>query len=123
MSSTQSAAPSAFTPPLSKERMPGHFQQPMGMGYSSSGSLDHHQLQPYPCYATGGLASTPNLSTISAPKTERSSLEGSVRTSSSGEGDHPLASVQLRSSGAAPPHPAGAASLSSAATHSCNNNG
>ncbi|KAJ1415148.1 Frigida-like [Sesbania bispinosa] len=96
MSLTQSAAPSAFTPPLSKERMPEHFQQPMGMGYSSSGSLDHHQMQPYPCHATSGLASTPNLSTISAPKTERSSLEGSVRTSSSGEGDHPLASVQVQ---------------------------
>lgn len=58
------------------------------MGYSSSDSLDHHQLQPHPCYETSGLASTPNLSNISEPKTERSSINGSVRTSSSGEEDH-----------------------------------
>ncbi|KAG5021555.1 hypothetical protein JHK85_017897 [Glycine max] len=86
-SKIESARDSPATPPLSKERAPRHFHHPMGMGYSSSDSLDRHQMQPHPCYETSGLASTPNLSNISAPKTERSSLDGSVRTSSSGE-DH-----------------------------------
>ncbi|KAJ1432558.1 hypothetical protein SESBI_06521 [Sesbania bispinosa] len=88
------------------------------MGYSSSGSLDHHQMQPYPCYATSGLASTPNLSTISAPETERSSLEGSVRTSSSGEGDHPLASV--RSDAASFSYPLASSSAASPPTAAAN---
>ncbi|XP_057455101.1 protein Brevis radix-like 2 [Lotus japonicus] len=83
----ESARDSPATPPLSKERLPRHLHQPMGMGYSSSDSLDHHQRQPQPRYETSGLGSTPNLSTISVPKTERSSIEGSVRTSSSGEED------------------------------------
>lgn len=86
-SKIESARDSPATPPLSKERAPRHFHHPTGMGYSSSDSLDRHQIQPHPCYETSGLTSTPNLSNISAPKTERSSLDASVRTSSSGE-DH-----------------------------------
>ncbi|XP_027336718.1 protein Brevis radix-like 2 isoform X2 [Abrus precatorius] len=68
-SKIESSRDSPVTPPLSKERAPRHFHHPMGMGYS-------------------GLASTPKLSNIGAPKTERSSIDGSVRTSSSGEEDH-----------------------------------
>lgn len=45
-------------------------------------------MQPQPCCETSGLASTPNLSNMSGPKTERSSIDGSVRTSSSSEEDH-----------------------------------
>ncbi|XP_061364027.1 protein Brevis radix-like 2 [Gastrolobium bilobum] len=87
-SKIESSRDSPVTPPLIKERTTRHFHHPMGMGYSSSDSLDHHQMQPHPCYVTSGLASTPKLSNISGTKTERSSIEGSVRTSSSGEGDH-----------------------------------
>lgn len=84
----ESARNSPVTPPLSKERPPHHFlRHQMGMGYSSSDSLDRHMMQPHPCYETSGLASTPKLSGISGAKTETSSLDGSVRTSSSREGD------------------------------------
>lgn len=44
-------------------------------------------MQPQPCYETSGLASKPNLSDIGVPKTERSSIDASVRTSSSEEED------------------------------------
>ncbi|KAF7843574.1 protein Brevis radix-like 2 [Senna tora] len=75
----ESARDSPATPPLMKQ---------MGTGYSSSDSLDHHlMMQSRPCYETSGLASTPKLSGISGAKTETSSLDGSVRTSSSREGD------------------------------------
>jgi hypothetical protein len=60
----------------------------MTMGYSSSDSLDHHHMQPQPCYETSGLPSKSNLSNIGVPKTERSSIDASVRTSSSEEEDH-----------------------------------
>ncbi|MED6210765.1 Protein Brevis radix-like 2 [Stylosanthes scabra] len=84
----ESVRDSPVTPPLSKEPLPSHFRHPLGMGYSSSDSLDHHQTQPRPCYETSGLASTPKLSNITATKTETSSVDASARTSSSGEGDH-----------------------------------
>lgn len=83
----ESARASPMTPPLSKERLPRHFQRPGGMGYSSSDSLDHHPMQSHHCYDTSGLASTPKLSSISGAKTETSSIDGSARTSSSREGD------------------------------------
>lgn len=87
-SKIESVRDSPATPPLMKERLPHHFlHHQMGMGYSSSDSLDHHTMQPRPCYETSGLASTPKLSGISGTKTETSSLDGSVRTSSSREGD------------------------------------
>ncbi|KAI4329140.1 hypothetical protein L6164_021436 [Bauhinia variegata] len=82
-----SARDSPVTPPLSKEPPPRNFLRPVGMGYSSSDSLDHHPMQPRHCYETSGLASTPNLSAIGGGKTETSSIDGSVRTSSSREGD------------------------------------
>jgi hypothetical protein len=75
------------TPPLSKERLPRHFQRPVGMGYSSSDSLDHHPMQSRHYYDTAVLSSTPKLSSISGAKTETSSVDGSVRTSSSREAD------------------------------------
>ncbi|CAL9167197.1 unnamed protein product [Musa hybrid cultivar] len=95
---------SPVTPPLSKERLPRNFQRPLiggggggggGMGYSSSDSLEQHpsyrarghhhphHLRHY--YDSGGLTSTPKLSSISGAKTETSSMDASVRTSSSPE--------------------------------------
>ncbi|KAL6335195.1 hypothetical protein AAG906_029423 [Vitis piasezkii] len=79
---------SPVTPPLSKERLPRNFHhRPTGMGYSSSDSLDHHPLQSRHYYDSAGLASTPKLSSISGAKTETSSIDASVRTSSSREAD------------------------------------
>ncbi|XP_015865816.2 protein Brevis radix-like 2 [Ziziphus jujuba] len=82
----ESARDSPATPPLSKERLPRNFR-PMGMGYSSSDSLDQHPMQSRNYYDAGGLASTPKLSSISGVKTETSSVDGSVRTSSSRDAD------------------------------------
>ncbi|KAI4355494.1 hypothetical protein L6164_004260 [Bauhinia variegata] len=88
-SKIESARDSPVTPPLSKEPPPHNFRRPMGMGYSSSDSLDHHPMQPRHGYETSGLASTPNLSATGGTKTETSSMDGSPtpRTSSSREED------------------------------------
>lgn len=75
-----------MTPPLGKER-PRNFHCPLGVGYSSSDSLDHHPMQSRLCHDSAGLASTPKLSSISGAKTETSSIDDSARTSSSREGD------------------------------------
>lgn len=85
---------SPVTPPLSKERIPHNFHRPMScLGYSSSDSLEHypthfhhhsqhhHHYGGRHCYGSGGLASTPKLSSISG--------DASVRTGSSSEdADH-----------------------------------
>ncbi|KAJ0075127.1 hypothetical protein Patl1_33628 [Pistacia atlantica] len=81
-----SAKDSPVTPPLNKER-PRNFHRPMGVGYSSSDSLDHQPMQSRQFYDSAGLASTPKLSSISGTKTETSSIDGSARTSSSREAD------------------------------------
>ncbi|XP_050161059.1 protein Brevis radix-like 2 [Malus sylvestris] len=81
-SKVESARDSPMTPPLSKEHLPRNFHRPMGMGYSSSDSLDQHHMQSRQYCETSGLASTPKLSSISGVKTETSSIDGSVRTSS-----------------------------------------
>lgn len=59
------------------------------MGYSSSDSLEHHSIhgQARHYYDSGGLTSTPKLSSISGAKTETSSMDASIRTSSSREAD------------------------------------
>ncbi|KAF2304079.1 hypothetical protein GH714_026911 [Hevea brasiliensis] len=59
----------------------------MGMGYSSSDSLDHHPMQARHYCDSGGLTSTPKLSSISGAKTETSSMDASIRSSSSREAD------------------------------------
>ncbi|XP_072982364.1 protein Brevis radix-like 1 [Typha latifolia] len=89
---------SPVTPPLSKERLPRNFRRPLmgggAMGYSSSDSLEHqsvHHGNGHHHYnhhgrhycETAGLASTPKLSSISGAKTETSSMDASLRTSSS----------------------------------------
>ncbi|TVU05599.1 hypothetical protein EJB05_48767 [Eragrostis curvula] len=82
------------TPRLNKERLPHGFHKPL-MG-SASDSLEHqpnHLAKGYRqdrylgnrCYDSVGLASTPKLSSISGAKTETSSIDASVRTSSSPE--------------------------------------
>lgn len=59
----------------------------MGMGYSSSDSFDHQSMQSRHFYDSNGLNSTPKVSTISAAKTEISSMDASIRSSSSREAD------------------------------------
>ncbi|KAE8820849.1 protein Brevis radix-like 1 [Hordeum vulgare] len=89
---------SPVTPPLDKERLPRSLQRPPTgggvMGYSSSDSLEHHpnhycndlhHHHGHQCYDSVGLASTPKLSSISGAKTETSSMDASMRTSSSPE--------------------------------------
>ena len=85
----ESAQDSPVTPPLSKERLPRTLYRPvgMGMGYSSSDSLDHHPMQPRFNYDSTGPTATPKLSSISGAKTETSSMDASIRTSSSREAD------------------------------------
>ncbi|KAK3030907.1 hypothetical protein RJ639_036645 [Escallonia herrerae] len=86
-SKIESVENSPATPPLSKERLPRNFHRPTGLGYSSSDSLEHHPMQSHHYYDSAGLASTPKLSSISAAKTETSSIDASAGTSSSREGD------------------------------------
>ncbi|KAL6661619.1 hypothetical protein ACP70R_001003 [Stipagrostis hirtigluma subsp. patula] len=87
-------------PPINKERLPHTFHRPLtgggAIGYSSSDSLEHQRnhlgngyrhdryLGPQ-CYEPVGLASTPKLSSVSGAKTETSSVDASMRTSSSPE--------------------------------------
>ncbi|ONM22228.1 Protein Brevis radix-like 4 [Zea mays] len=90
---------SPVTPPLDKERLPRTFHRQGGgaMGSSSSDSLEHHSNHyctgrhhhhhhhGHQCCDSMGLASTPKLSSISGAKTETSSMDASMRTSSSPE--------------------------------------
>ncbi|KAE8682923.1 Protein Brevis radix-like 2 [Hibiscus syriacus] len=84
----ESAEESPVTPPLTKERLPRNLHHPTGMGmaYSSSDSLDQHPMQSRH-YCDSGLTSTPKLSSISGAKTEISSMDASMRSSSSREAD------------------------------------
>lgn len=86
-SKLESAEESPMTPPLTKERLPRNLYRPTGMGYSSSDSLDHNSMQSHHYLDSGGFTSTPKLSSISAAKTETSSMDASMRTSSSREVD------------------------------------
>lgn len=88
------------TPPFNKECLPHGLQRPLmgngATGYCPSDSLEHqpnHLRKGYrhdrylghSCCNSVGLASTPKLSSISGAKTETSSVDASVRTSSSPE--------------------------------------
>lgn len=85
----ESAEASPVTPPLTRERLPRNLYRPTGMAmsYSSSDSLDHHPMQSRHYYDSGGINSTPKLSSISGTKTETSSMDASIRSSSSREAD------------------------------------
>ncbi|KAK9022674.1 hypothetical protein V6N11_002921 [Hibiscus sabdariffa] len=71
----------------SEQRMPQQLCPANRNGYLSSDSLDHHPMQSCQYHYSAALASTPKLSSISGVKTETSSIDGSVRTSSSREAD------------------------------------
>ncbi|KAF5748448.1 protein Brevis radix-like 4 [Tripterygium wilfordii] len=88
-SKMESVEDSPVTPPLTTEHLPRNLYRPtgMGMGYSSSDSLDHHPMQARNYCDSGGLTSTPKLSSISGAKTETSSMDASIRSSSSREAD------------------------------------
>ncbi|XP_010535823.1 PREDICTED: protein Brevis radix-like 4 isoform X1 [Tarenaya hassleriana] len=78
---------SPATPPLNGERLPRNMHHPTGFAYSSSDSLDHNPMQGRHFYDSGGLNSTPKLSSISGAKMETSSMDASIRSSSSREAD------------------------------------
>lgn len=88
-SKMESVEDSPVTPPLTRERLPRNLYRPpgMGMGYSSSDSLDHHPMQSRQYCDSGGMNSTPKLSSISGTKTETSSMDASIRSSSSRDAD------------------------------------
>lgn len=83
----ESAEDSPATPPLGRERLPHHFHRSLGNDHYSSDSLEHHTRHSHQYYDSGGLNSTPKLSSISAAKTETSSVDASARSSSSRECD------------------------------------
>ncbi|KAK8550331.1 hypothetical protein V6N13_118848 [Hibiscus sabdariffa] len=87
-SKMESAEASPVTPPLTRERLPRNLYRPTGMsvGYSSSDSLDQHPMQARN-YCESVVASTPKVSSISGAKTELSSMDASMRSSSSREAD------------------------------------
>ncbi|KAL6974582.1 Protein Brevis radix-like 4 [Sarracenia purpurea var. burkii] len=87
-SKIESAENSPVTPPLSRERLPRTMYHPVGtgMGYSSSDSLEIHSMQARN-NNDSGLPSTPKPSSISGAKTETSSVDASIRTSSSRDAD------------------------------------
>lgn len=89
-SKRESIADSPVTPPLTKEQLSRNLFRPtgMGMGYSSSDSYDQHSMQSkHYQYDLSGMNSTPKVSTISAAKTDISSVAASIRSSSSREAD------------------------------------
>ncbi|XP_073299263.1 protein Brevis radix-like 2 [Primulina huaijiensis] len=88
-SKIESAENSPVTPPLSKEQLPRNFHRPTGVGYSSSDSLECHPMHCEQGHDSNMLISTPKLSSISAVKTETSSIDASARSSyNSREVDH-----------------------------------
>ncbi|GAU27999.1 hypothetical protein TSUD_373950 [Trifolium subterraneum] len=89
-SKRESIADSPVTPPLTKEQLSRNLYRPTGMamGYSSSDSFDQHSMQSkHYQYDLNGMNSTPKVSTISAAKTDISSIAASIRSSSSREAD------------------------------------
>lgn len=76
------------TPPLSKERLPRHLHHPKGVRDYSPASFQHHPPQSHHCSDASGLSSTPDISSISAAKTETSPKDASARSSSSREVAH-----------------------------------
>lgn len=88
-SKMESAEASPVTPPLTRERLPRNLYRPTGMamGYSSSDSFEQHSMQSRHFYDSGGVNSTPKLSSISGAKTETSSMDASIRSSSSRDAD------------------------------------
>ncbi|XP_073132163.1 protein Brevis radix-like 4 [Henckelia pumila] len=88
-SKIESIQNSPVTPPLVREPLPRTFFRQVGNGisYSSSDSLDHQSTHSRSNYDSCGVSSTPKLSSISGTKTETSSMDASIRTSSSRDAD------------------------------------
>lgn len=84
----ESAEDSPATPPLNKERLPRNFHRSPEMGHYSSDSLEHHPTHSRHYHDSGALTSTPKLSSISAARTETSSIDASARSSLSREADY-----------------------------------
>ncbi|EYU21339.1 hypothetical protein ABFS82_09G121500 [Erythranthe guttata] len=82
-SKIESPEDSPVTPPLTKEHPPRHFQRPIGTEHQTGQSRNYHDDE-----SASALNSTPKLSSISAAKTETSSIDASARSSSSREIDH-----------------------------------
>lgn len=80
-----------MTPPLTREHLPRNLHRPTGMamGYSSSDSFQSMQSKhyQYDFNSTVTVNSTPKVSTISAAKTDISSMDASIRSSSSRDAD------------------------------------
>lgn len=83
-SKIESIEDSPVTPPLTKERLPRTLFRPM---YSSSDSLELQSTHSRYNYDSCGVSSTPKLSSISGTKTEISSMDASMRTSTSRDAD------------------------------------
>ncbi|CAM8936277.1 unnamed protein product [Rhodiola kirilowii] len=75
------------TPPLNRECPPRAFHRQMGTltGYSSSDSLEQSSVQSHRFRDSASLVPTPKQSSISAVKTDMSSVDASKTTSSSRE--------------------------------------
>ncbi|XP_073276162.1 protein Brevis radix-like 4 [Primulina huaijiensis] len=88
-SKIESIQNSPVTPPLGREPLPHTFFRQVGNGisYSSSDSLDHQSTHSRSNYDSCGVSSTPKLSSISGTKTETSSMDVSIRASSSRDAD------------------------------------
>ncbi|XP_073290454.1 protein Brevis radix-like 4 [Primulina huaijiensis] len=88
-SKIESIQNSPVTPPLGREPLPRTFFRQVGNGisYSSSDSIDHQSTHSRSNYDSCGVSSTPKLSSISGAKTETSSMDASIRTSSSRDAD------------------------------------
>lgn len=85
-SKMESIEDSPVTPPLGREPLPRTLNRPMG--YSSSDSMDVLSMHSRSNYDSCGVGSTPKLSSItSGAKTETSSMDASMRTSSSRDAD------------------------------------
>lgn len=84
----ESIEDSPVTPPLTRERLPRNLHRPtgMGMGYSSSDSLEQHSMQSRNI-CDSGINSTPKVSSISGAQTVISSMDASMRSSSSRDAD------------------------------------
>ncbi|KAL0337236.1 UNVERIFIED_CONTAM: protein Brevis radix-like 4 [Sesamum calycinum] len=101
-SKMESIEDSPVTPPLGRERLPRTLYRPTGTGmeYSSSDSFDHQSMHSRSNYDSCGVASTPKLSSISGAKTETSSMDASMRTSSSRDaGEYPSMPVIWKPNG------------------------
>lgn len=87
ISKLESVGDSPITPPLTKESLPRSLYR--GMGYSSSDSFEQHSKQSRQYNESSYLASTPKNSNISGAtvKTETSSMDESMRSTSSRDAD------------------------------------